>query len=62
MQNKWFGSDWLNSYNWGSGMLKVVTGSVITHAYIHVNSQLTYPITVLGVGAMNAREYVLLKT
>ena len=61
MQNQWFGSGWLNSYNWGSGMLEVVTGGIIAYAYIHANSQLTYPIIVLGVGAKNVREYVLLK-
>ena len=42
-------------------MLEVVTGGIIAYAYIHANSQLTYPIIVLGVGAKNAREYVLLK-
>ena len=34
-------------------MLEVVTGGIIAHAYIHANSQFTYPITVLGVGAKN---------
>ena len=43
-------------------MLEVVTGCVIAHACTHANSQLTYPITVLGVATKNAREYVLLKT
>ena len=37
-------------------MLEVVTGGIIARAYIHANSQFTYPITVLGVGVCPSKS------